>query len=151
MSISAAQQSDSVIHTHTHIYTHIYVYIYTHTHILLILFSTMVCPRLDIVLCAIHRTLLSTHSKCNSWHLLTPNSQPIPLPSPSPWQSEVCSPCVWVLDSQNLTKKWKHLQDRVRDLVLLDHIGEKKPQQPSSELNPYSSQTGRELIIGHCC
>ena len=27
------------------------------------------------------------YSKCNSLHLLTPNSQPIPLPPPDPWQT----------------------------------------------------------------
>ena len=45
----------------------------------------MVYPRrLDKVLCAIQGTLLIIHSKCNSLHLPTPNSQSIPLPLPLP-------------------------------------------------------------------
>ena len=45
----------------------------------------MVYPRrLDIVPCAIYRTLLFIHSKCNSLHLPTPNSQFIPFPPPLP-------------------------------------------------------------------
>ena len=36
------------------------------------------------------------HSKCNSLHLFTPTSQSIPFPPPSPWKSQVCSPCPWV-------------------------------------------------------
>ena len=51
----------------------------------LILSSIMVySKRLDIVLCAAHRTSLLIHSKCNSLHELTPNSKSIPLSSPSP-------------------------------------------------------------------
>ena len=33
------------------------------------------------------------HSKCNSLHPLTPNSQSISLLSPPPWQPQVCSLC----------------------------------------------------------
>ena len=49
---------------------------------------------LDIVPSAIQQDLIAIHSKGNSLHLLTPNSQSIPLPPP--WQSQVCSPCPWV-------------------------------------------------------
>ena len=49
---------------------------------------------LNIVLpCAISRTLLLIHPICNSLHLLTPNSQSTPPPTPSPWQPQVCSLC----------------------------------------------------------
>ena len=70
MLISAVQHSDSVIH----IYTFFFIF-----------FSIMVYPRiLNIVPCATSRTLLFIHSMCNSLHLLTPNSQSIPPPHPSP-------------------------------------------------------------------
>ena len=41
---------------------------------------------------------LLIHSQCNSLHLLTLNSQSIPLspPPPPPWQLQVCSPYPWV-------------------------------------------------------
>ena len=69
--ISAVQQSDSFIH----------IYIYS----FLIFFSIVVYPRkLDIVPWLYSRTLLFIHSKCNSLHLPTPNSQSIPLPPPPP-------------------------------------------------------------------
>ena len=42
------------------------------------------------------RISLLIHSKCNSLHLLTPDSQSIPLPLPPPWQPQVCSPSPWV-------------------------------------------------------
>uniref|UniRef100_A0A8D0TWN9 Phospholipid-transporting ATPase n=1 Tax=Sus scrofa TaxID=9823 RepID=A0A8D0TWN9_PIG len=38
------------------------------------------------------RISLLIHSKSNSLPLLTPNSQSIPLPPPSPWQPQVCCP-----------------------------------------------------------
>ena len=69
VSISAVQQGDSVIHRDI---------------LFFIFFSIMVYPRrLDIVPCAIDRTLLFIHSKCNSLHLLTPNSLSIPVHTPS--------------------------------------------------------------------
>ena len=41
----------------------------------------MVYPeRSDIVPCAVQQDLIAIHSKWNSLHLPTPNSQPIPLP-----------------------------------------------------------------------
>ena len=56
----------------------------------LIFFYNMVYPRrLDIVPCAISRTLLFIHSKCNSLHLSTPNSQSIP--HPTAWQPQIWS------------------------------------------------------------
>ena len=66
--ISAVQQSASVIHTHIRI---------------LLLYSFPSWSILgDIIQFPMlySRTLLFIHSKCNSLHLLTPNSQPIPLP-----------------------------------------------------------------------
>ena len=41
-----------------------------------------------------------------------------------------------VLNSQNLTKQWKHLRENVRDLVFTSSHWE-NPQQPSFELNPH--------------
>ena len=49
---------------------------------------------LDTVPSAIQQDLIA--SKGNSVHLLTPNSQSIPLPPPPPWQPQVCSPSPWV-------------------------------------------------------
>ena len=39
------------------------------------------------------RISLLIYSKCNSFHLLPPNSQSIPHPPPPPWQPQVCYPC----------------------------------------------------------
>ena len=38
------------------------------------------------------RISLIIHPKCNNLHLLTPDSQSIPLPFPPPWQPQVHSP-----------------------------------------------------------
>ena len=80
VSISAVQYSDPVIYIYT------YIYIYTHTHTL---FSSFYLPSCSIpkdgkefpVLCS--RTSLLIHSKCKNLHLLTSNSQSIPLPPPT--------------------------------------------------------------------
>ena len=48
-----------------------------------------------ISLCYIVRTLLSNQSVYNSLHPLIPNSQCI-LPSSTPWESQVCSLCLWI-------------------------------------------------------
>ena len=43
------------------------------------------------------RTLLFIHPIYNSLHPLIPNSQSIPpSPHPTPWQSQICSLCLWV-------------------------------------------------------
>ena len=65
-------------HTHTHTHTHI------HTHS----FSHVILRRkwLDIFPCANQQISLLIHSKCNSLHLLTPDSQSIPLLLPPSWQ-----------------------------------------------------------------
>ena len=47
----------------------------------------------DIVPWTIEQNLIAVHSKCNSWHLLTPHSQSLPLPLSPSWQPQVCSPC----------------------------------------------------------
>ena len=47
------------------------------------------------VLCT--RTLLFTRPIYTRLHLLIPNSHPIPLPPTSPWQPQVCSPCLFLL------------------------------------------------------
>ena len=57
----------------TQSFIHIYI-------LFLILFSIMVyLRRVDIASCAAQQDLLFIHSKCNSLHLLAPNSQSIPL------------------------------------------------------------------------
>ena len=38
--------------------------------------------RLNILPCAVHKISLLIHSKYNTLHLLTPNSQSIPIPPP---------------------------------------------------------------------
>ena len=51
---------------------------------------------LNISLCLCWPLLL-IHLIYNSLHLLTPNSQMHPFPTPSPpWQPQVCSVCLWV-------------------------------------------------------
>ena len=42
------------------------------------------------------RISLLIHSKGNSLHLLTLDSQSIPGPPPPPWKPQVCSPSLWV-------------------------------------------------------
>ena len=44
----------------------------------------------------LYSSLLCIHSKCNSLHLPTPNSQPILFLPPPSWQPLVCSPCLYV-------------------------------------------------------
>ena len=46
---------------------------FSYTHILFLFSFLVYSGRLDIVPCALSRTLLFIHSKCNSSHLLTPN------------------------------------------------------------------------------
>jgi len=41
------------------------------------------------------RISLLIHSKGNSLHLLTPNSQSLALPPPPPWQPQIYSPSPW--------------------------------------------------------
>ena len=72
-------KSDPVIHVYIHSFSHI-----LSCSITMIGYSLCAGPHLLI------------HSKCNSLHLLTPNSQSIPLSPPPLWQSQVCSPCLWV-------------------------------------------------------
>ena len=69
-------------------------YIYTHSfsHIILHHVPSQVISYSS--LCYTVGSHLLIHSKCISLHLLTPNSQSIPLPPP--WQPQVCSPCPWV-------------------------------------------------------
>ena len=72
-------------------------YIYIHTLFFSYCFPACSIQRDSIqfpVLCS--RTSLLIHSKCNSLHLLTPNSLSILLPPLPPWKPEVCSPCLWV-------------------------------------------------------
>ena len=65
---------------------YIHVCVHRHTYILfLILSSIMFYPKkLDIVPNYVHKTSLFIHSKCNHLYVLTPNSQSIPHPPPSP-------------------------------------------------------------------
>ena len=77
----------------TYIYIYMYIYIYTFSKML---FSTISIPRDWRWFPGLYsRTLFFIHSKCNSVHLLAPNSKSSPL-SPSPQQPQVCSLCMWV-------------------------------------------------------
>ena len=73
---------------------YIYIYMYIDTYIP---FLTL-CPiifypkRLSIFPWLLSRTSLLIHSKYNSLHLLTPNSELMPLPPP--WQPQICSLCL---------------------------------------------------------
>ena len=90
--------------SHVCVYTHTYIYIHTHTCI-----YTHIHPCSHIILHHVpsqmtgytfpglySRISLPIHSKGTSLHLLTPDSQSIPLPPPPPWQPQVYSPCPWV-------------------------------------------------------
>ena len=72
--------------------TQLYIYI----HIIFLTLSSIIFHHkwLDIVPCATQQDLIAYPSKCCSLHLLTPNSQSIPLPPPQ--QPQVCSACPWV-------------------------------------------------------
>ena len=72
----------------------LYIYIYT---FFFMFFSTVVYHRiLNIVPCAVNRTVLFIHPTYNSLHPLTPNSQSSPSPFSPTWQPQVCSLCLWV-------------------------------------------------------
>ena len=66
-------------HTHTYIYIYTHIYMYTHTHIhsfFHTFFHHVLTQKIG------WGTSLLIQSKCNSFHLPTPNSLSIPLPSP---------------------------------------------------------------------
>ena len=84
---STVQQSDLVTNTHTHI--HSFSQIILHHALSQVTRYSSQCYTAGS-LC------LSIHSKCNSLHLLTPDSQSISLPPPPPWQPQVCSLNPWV-------------------------------------------------------
>ena len=85
--IPAVEQHDSVLYT----YLYIYVYIYINT-FLFIFFSIMVYHRMFIQFPMLYsKILLFTHSVYNRLHLLTPNSQSIPLHPPSHLAAPVLS------------------------------------------------------------
>ena len=71
-------------------------YTYTYTPFVILSSITFYYKWLDIVPVLYSRTSLLIHSKCHSLHLLTPNSQSSPLPPPSAWQPQICSPCMWI-------------------------------------------------------
>ena len=80
-------------------------------------FSIMVYPsRLDIVP-VLHSRTLFIHSKCNSLHLLTPNSQSIALPFPLGNHKSILCGCESVSDLHHIhlyhildsTYKWYHM------------------------------------------
>ena len=115
-------------HTCLCVYTYVCVYTHTHTHthICTLLFSYYLpscsIPRDWIWFPGLYsRTSWLIHSECNSLHLLTPNSQSIPFTLPAPWQSQVCSPCLWVcfcsvdrficaiFSIAHITYKWCHM------------------------------------------
>ena len=64
-----------------------------HIYVLFLTSSIMLHHKwLDIVPSAIQQDSLPIHSEGNSLHLLTPDSQSIPLPPPLPWQPQVSFP-----------------------------------------------------------
>lgn len=65
---------------YTHTLAHIYTYIYIHTHT----FFFSHYPLSWSITSAIQQIPLPIHFKCDSFHLRTPDSQSIPLPSPPP-------------------------------------------------------------------
>ena len=73
--ISAVQKSELVIHTHTH--THIYIYSFLYS------LPLQLIPGDWMYFPVLYSRMLFIHSKCNSLHLITPNSQSISLPPPS--------------------------------------------------------------------
>ena len=75
LSISAVQHSDLITHIYTHPFSHIML------------------PHVSSQACAVQQDLTAYPLQMQSLHLLTPNSQLIPLPLPPPWQPHVCSPC----------------------------------------------------------
>ena len=77
--------------------TRSYIYIYTHTFPFLYYLPSWSIPRDWIYFPVLHsRTSLLIHSKWNRLYLLTPNSQSISLPPPTPWQPQVCPPYLCV-------------------------------------------------------
>ena len=63
----------------------------SHMH-LYILFLTLSCSTTSDQIqfpLLYNRISLLIHSKCNSFHLLTPDSESIPLPPPPPWQPQI--------------------------------------------------------------
>ena len=79
--------TQSYIYTHTYIHTYIYIHTHTHTHIYIYFFFKSSPINYVLSQETGHSSLCSLliHSKCNTLHLLTPNSQSIPLPPLSPW------------------------------------------------------------------
>ena len=83
-------------YTYIYIYINININIHIHTHSLLTLSSIMFHHKWLQFPMLYSKISLLIYSKRNSLHLITPNSQSIPLsPAPS-WQLQVCSPCPWV-------------------------------------------------------
>ena len=71
---------------------------YTNRDILFQIFSSIMVyhRRLNIVPCAVYRTLLLIHPIYSSLYLLIPNSQSFLLLLLPSWQLKVCSLCLWV-------------------------------------------------------
>ena len=69
-------------------------YTYMYTFFFLTLSCSIISDQTEFPV--LHSSIsLPIHSKSNSLHLLTPNSQSIPLPLPPSWQPKVCSPSPW--------------------------------------------------------
>ena len=97
---SAVQRSDSVIH------------IYKFSFYILFHYGLPQDVEYSFLCYTVSKTWLFIHSKCDSLHLPTPNSQSIPLPPLTPWQPQICS--LWVLFCSschilNSTYKWYHI------------------------------------------
>ena len=80
----------------TQSYIYICIYIHTHSFSHIIFHYDQSQEPGYSSLCCNSRTWLLIRSICNNLHLPTPTFQPIPLLSSPPWQSQVCSPCLWL-------------------------------------------------------
>ena len=79
LSIPVVQKNDPVTHTHTFFFSHYPP-------------SCSIASDQTYFPVLYSRTSLLIHSKCNSLHLLTPNTQSIPFPLPPSWQPQAYSP-----------------------------------------------------------
>ena len=77
----------------SHTYICMYMHIYSFSHII---FHHVPSQAIRYSFLCYTAGSLVYQSKCNSLHLLTSNSQSIPLPPSSPWQTQVCSPSPWL-------------------------------------------------------
>ena len=73
--------------------TQLYIYTLSPSHIIFHHVPSQVIGHSSLCYTA---DLIVYHSKCNNFHLLSPNSPSIPLLPPPPQQPQVCCPWLWV-------------------------------------------------------